>query len=458
MACMSSKCRDHSEDDCQTNRETPPSRKGFGNGEVQRPRITRRLEKFPHERTKGLRKEKESRKKKKSRKITCLWSTTPRERGRSFFCFLFFLFIFRSGGGGSTATLMDGVADAAARRILIPSNCSEEGHDPEDCFAVVLDDVLSASECKALRDRADPHFRIPSDVRSDDGSVVPLKFAPGTKYGLVVHHDPITAAEFWRRIEPRISAALGAFTMRTMSGPPQGVCPRLRVLRYFASEGHRFMPHFDRVVAEDDGRRSLLTILIYLNDGNGDDFHGGETCFLDTAEVAAAESTAGHQTPSSVPITPKAGRVVVFEHGLFHCGSPLHSPEQQQQHGDDTPTEKAAAAAAAAEHQDSSDRASSATEPARAGASSSPRNAKYVLRTDVLFGFPSFGKQASKETALEAMMRAAYDNVEEEDDGGGGGESVEGEHRSHDDEQEETSKIQKAPDIFETQVVPDAVW
>ena len=325
--------------------------------------------------------------------------------------------------------------DGTVRRIQVPPNCSEEGHHPEDCFAVVLDDVLSASECEALRNRADPHFRIPSDVRSDDGSVVPLKFAPGTKYGLVVHHDPVTAAEFWRRIQPRISTALGAFSMRTMSGPPQGVCPRLRVLRYFASEGHRFMPHFDRVVAEEDGRRSLLTILIYLNDGNGDDFHGGETCFLDTAEVAVADSTAGHLTAGSVPITPKTGRVVVFEHGLFHCGSPLHAREQRE-------TETATA-----EH-GVSDEARKTEHPAKGAPS--PRNAKYVLRTDVLFGVPSFGKQASKETALEAMMRAAYDNVDEEEP------LSEKEGTSH--KHAPSPEVQKAPDLFETQAVPDAVW
>jgi hypothetical protein len=272
----------------------------------------------------------------------------------------------------------------AARAVELPSNVSQVGDAPEDCFAVVLDDVLSRPECDALVARAAPHFSVPRAVRSDDGSVVPLQFANATKYQLVVHDDPRTGDEIWRRIGPRIVSALAPFQIKALSGPPLGVCPRLRVLRY-ADADHRFDPHYDRIVAGDDGRRSLLTVLMYLNDGDGIDFDGGETCFLNASCTDNAPAA----------VTPKAGRVVVFEHGLFHCGRPLALPRGGGGDGDGcgAPTDCAVAPP-------------------------TPRsNTKFVLRTDVLFGSQRWASTGRRpETALERLMRTAYNTAERDED------------------------------------------
>ena len=148
--------------------------------------------------------------------------------------------------------------------INLPPNCSQCGDDAADCLAVVLDNVLTRAECDALSSRAAPHFSVPTAVRSDDGSVVPLRFAAATEYELVVHDDPTTGDELWRRMAPRLARVLGPFTLKALSGAPLGVCSRLRVLRY-ASRAHRFDPHYDRIVVEDDGvRRSLLTVSYYV--------------------------------------------------------------------------------------------------------------------------------------------------------------------------------------------------
>ena len=263
-----------------------------------------------------------------------------------------------------------------AKVVALPLDVSQAGDAPEDCLAVVLDGVLSRAECDALVARATPHFSVPRAVRSDNGSVVPLQFANATKYQLVVHDDPRTGDELWRRIGPRIESALAPFQIKALSGPPLGVCPRLRVLRYTDAD-HRFDPHYDRIVAEDDGRRSLLTVLMYLNDGGGVEFDGGETCFLNASCADAAPAV----------VTPRAGRVVVFEHGLFHCGRPLVLPGGGSGGGDDC----------SAGVRDAADTAPPPT----------PRsNTKFVLRTDVLFGpqrWASTGRR--EETELERMMR-----------------------------------------------------
>ena len=85
-------------------------------------------------------------------------------------------------------------------------------------------------------------------------------------------------------------------------------------MKYDADENDVFDPHFDATTRVNEST-SLLTVLIYLNDGGGKDFDGGETCFLDSKANKLNDSTA--------MVTPSTGDVVVFEHDLFHSSAPL---------------------------------------------------------------------------------------------------------------------------------------
>lgn len=64
--------------------------------------------------------------------------------------------------------------------------------------------------------------------------------------------------------------------------------------------------------------KSLLTVLIYLNDGGGVDFSGGETCYLEYHN-----NTSAKHIDTSTKVEPGTGKVVVFEHDLFHSSIPL---------------------------------------------------------------------------------------------------------------------------------------
>eukprot|EP00536_Pseudo-nitzschia_multiseries_P004380 jgi/Psemu1/285055/fgenesh1_pg.72_\ len=75
---------------------------------------------------------------------------------------------------------------------------------------------------------------------------------------------------------------------------------------------------------------SYLTVLLYLNDGGGDCFEGGETEFLSQHHHLHRHDRSGdngHGSSSSgsgsTMVTPRAGSIVVFEHDLFHRGRPL---------------------------------------------------------------------------------------------------------------------------------------
>lgn len=79
---------------------------------------------------------------------------------------------------------------------------------------------------------------------------------------------------------------------------------RLRFLRY--DPGHKFNPHCDcTYVRPDLSARTLITMMVYLNEN----FEGGETTLLD------------RRSGARIPVVPKTGMVLVFEHNILHEGS-----------------------------------------------------------------------------------------------------------------------------------------
>ena len=87
-----------------------------------------------------------------------------------------------------------------------------------------------------------------------------------------------------------------------------GVNTYLRFSKY--KDGGRFDRHVDGVNQDKYGRRTIMTINIFLN--SADEFQGGETEFYDDA---------GQLVYRAVP---KAGRGAVFDRGIPHCGNVVH--------------------------------------------------------------------------------------------------------------------------------------
>jgi hypothetical protein len=79
-----------------------------------------------------------------------------------------------------------------------------------------------------------------------------------------------------------------------------GLNERLRFYRYDSAQ--KFAWHLDSPVALSDGRRSLLTFIIYLND----EYEGGETVFRNEEKTA---------------VIPQTGMMLAFRHEIFHEGS-----------------------------------------------------------------------------------------------------------------------------------------
>ena len=88
---------------------------------------------------------------------------------------------------------------------------------------------------------------------------------------------------------------------------------RLRFLRYYP--GGYFVPHMDGQYRRPDGsERSFITIQFYLNEG----FEGGETTIFPGGPWVVKHE-------EGIPVVPKTGRILIFQHDITHEGSLLVS-------------------------------------------------------------------------------------------------------------------------------------
>lgn len=171
-------------------------------------------------------------------------------------------------------------------------------HKNNQTLAFILENVFSAEECKKLISLSEKAGYATALIHHGDEAVA----APGYRDGDRVMIDD---KEFVKILESRIQSYL----------PPKfenrrflEINERLRFLRY--SAGGQFKPHSDAsYVRSDYTARTLITLQIYLNEG----FDGGETTFLDFDEEVR------------VPVVPKTGMILVFEHDLYHEGSFVRS-------------------------------------------------------------------------------------------------------------------------------------
>lgn len=206
--------------------------------------------------------------------------------------------------------------------LALPPRCSRRLHPPSACAAFSLDKCLSRDECRSLVDTAASlRFRYVTQAThvAPDGTTHSVQIQNPNPHKLSVFEDSHTVEHMWRILQPELeqSPCFQKFQQRTGCGPPLGLNPRLRVLRYDYTDNDRFEPHFDATTKVGQ-LTSLLTVLLYLNDGGGVDFAGGETLYLnhhtDSRQITREGATM---------VIPKTGRMVIFEHDLFHSGALL---------------------------------------------------------------------------------------------------------------------------------------
>ncbi|WP_165822033.1 2OG-Fe(II) oxygenase [Hymenobacter edaphi] len=105
----------------------------------------------------------------------------------------------------------------------------------------------------------------------------------------VFHRSEELAQKLWERARPFIPAEFGR-------SQALGLNELFRFYRYQA--GQQFRGHYDESYVRSPTEASLLTFMVYLNDN----FQGGDTAFRE------------------LRVWPQQGRLLVFEHGLYHLG------------------------------------------------------------------------------------------------------------------------------------------
>jgi prolyl 4-hydroxylase len=159
-------------------------------------------------------------------------------------------------------------------------------------------DLFAAEECAGIIASVAGAEWLAATVNRASGREVDARLRDNT---VAVVRDAGLADELFRRTRPhvpaRMDAELGGEGRATME--VAGVFLPLRVYRY--EPGQHFGLHEDQSYFGPDGEVSLLTLIVYLNEG----FEGGETEFPEQQRT----------------VVPKTGTALLFQHRVLHAGN-----------------------------------------------------------------------------------------------------------------------------------------
>ena len=154
----------------------------------------------------------------------------------------------------------------------------------ESIFTV--DDFLTRRECLEYMALSEQLGYEAAKVNTAKGARV----VPGVRNNSrAFHRSEELAQALWERARAFVPAELGR-------SQALGLNELFRFYRY--GRGQQFRGHFDQSFVRSPTEASLLTFMVYLNDN----FRGGDTAFRD------------------LRVWPRQGRLLVFEHGLYHLG------------------------------------------------------------------------------------------------------------------------------------------
>ncbi|KAF2494265.1 hypothetical protein BU16DRAFT_464565 [Lophium mytilinum] len=193
----------------------------------------------------------------------------------------------------------------------------------DNLWAVILDDVMTPAECKALVNAAEATTDGKWErAMINVGNGRQALYEDTRNCGRIIWDDKEIVAKLWARVEATVPELqyLENWPKVTGIGPQKRketwrmtrLNERMRFLKY--SSGEFFRPHCDGTYETPDFKeRSYFTLHLYLNDASSDpkgqSLQGGSTTFH------------AFDMKRRIDVEPKIGRVLLFQHKfLLHSG------------------------------------------------------------------------------------------------------------------------------------------
>ena len=182
----------------------------------------------------------------------------------------------------------------------------------------LIENVLSPAECQQLIEKSKPYYQTLAD-----------EFLLNERHAnRVLSFDERLATTLYDRIETFIQQDDKLVDIEPCGFGTAGTWLPYQVnncFRYnqYVGPSIGFRPHRDATYIQNEDHRSILTILIYLNDN----YHSGQTIFLKShtkrqkGQTVPDELVGGYH--ERYVYQPKAGSVLIFNHNLIHLGNEI---------------------------------------------------------------------------------------------------------------------------------------
>jgi predicted 2-oxoglutarate/Fe(II)-dependent dioxygenase YbiX len=170
---------------------------------------------------------------------------------------------------------------------------NKESLDEDNIF--VIRNFLTPEECSDFVARSEQAGYEEATITTTAGFVMNKDVRDNARLLL---DEVDLAARLWQRAAPFLPQNI-------RNSQAVGFNERFRFYRY--DPGQKFAPHWDGCFERDNGERSQLTFMVYLND----DFAGGETKFYLNNGMPRLE------------VRPERGTALVFVHQQLHEGAPV---------------------------------------------------------------------------------------------------------------------------------------
>ncbi len=158
-----------------------------------------------------------------------------------------------------------------------------------------IEDFMTHEECDRWIKWSEDHGYEDALIISEDGAERNEDIRNNDR---IIYDSTDYACDLWNKAKP--------FVPEMFSGRSAiGLNERFRFYRY--DVGQKFDWHFDGSFVRENGEKSQLTFLVYLND----DYEGGTTSFSSFRSPLVYDDFL---------VTPKKGSALVFFHPIFHRG------------------------------------------------------------------------------------------------------------------------------------------